>query len=92
LDGPRGPAGIIKAGVVRMADVTNAVIVPVYTSADHAWFFNSWDRFMLPKPFARVTLRFGPMINFHAEEYKELDFEGWRLFLEQIMKPSLVGE
>ena len=90
LDGPRGPAGIIKAGVVRMADVTNAVIVPVYTSADKAWFFNSWDRFMLPKPFARVTLRFGPMINFHAE-HQEMDFEGRRLFLEKIMKPALIG-
>jgi lysophospholipid acyltransferase (LPLAT)-like uncharacterized protein len=73
-----------------MADVTNAVIVPVYTSADKAWFFNSWDRFMLPKPFARVTLRFGPMINFHAE-HQEMDFEGRRLFLEKVMKPALIG-
>lgn len=88
LDGPRGPAGIVKAGIIRLADETNAVIVPFYTSADRAWFFKSWDRFMLPKPFARVTLRFGEMINFNTD-HPEKDFEGKRQYLEQVMKPSL---
>ena len=35
------------------------------------------------------ALRFGSMINFQ-EEHQEMDFEGWRLFLEQVMKPSLI--
>ena len=89
VDGPRGPAGVIKAGVISLAEATNAIIVPFYTSADRAWYFNSWDRFMLPKPFARVTLRFGAMINFHTQHQK-IDFEGGRLFLEKTMKSALI--
>jgi lysophospholipid acyltransferase (LPLAT)-like uncharacterized protein len=91
VDGPRGPAGVIKAGVISLAAATNAVIVPFYTSSDQAWYFNSWDRFMLPKPFARVTLRFGAMINFHTEHH-EMAFEERRLFLEKVMKPALIEE
>ena len=62
VDGPRGPAGIVKAGAISIALATGVVVVPFYTAADKAWYFNSWDRFLLPKPFARVTLRFGEMM------------------------------
>ena len=89
LDGPRGPAGIIKPGVIHLAEATNAMIMPFYTSADKAWYFKSWDRFMLPKPFAHVTLRFGEMIDFQ-KDHTEKDFEGKRQYLEQIMKLELI--
>jgi lysophospholipid acyltransferase (LPLAT)-like uncharacterized protein len=89
VDGPRGPAGIIKAGVISIARNAGAVIVPFYTSADRAWYFNSWDRFMVPKPFARVTLRFDNMINTPIEEDYQ-SFEHQRQQLEMLMKPSLL--
>ena len=88
VDGPRGPAGIVKAGVIRLAQATGAVIVPCYTAADRAWYFKSWDRFMLPRPFAKVTLRYGSMINLQTD-HADKDFEGQRLYLEKIMKPEL---
>jgi len=66
------------------------MIVPVYAAADKAWFFNSWDRFMLPKPFAKVTLRFGEMIDFNTQNRKN-DFEAQRLELENQMLPGLIG-
>jgi len=53
LDGPTGPIGKVKAGAIKMALEADAVVIPLYTSAEQAWFFNSWDRFMLPKPFSR---------------------------------------
>ncbi len=87
-DGPRGPVGVVKAGAIRMASAADAVIVPVYADADKAWYFNSWDTFMLPKPFARVTLRFGDMIFCSVPETKE-EFERRRALLEKIMLPSL---
>jgi len=90
VDGPTGPAGIIKAGVVSMARSTGAVIVPFYTSADRAWYFHSWDRFMLPKPFARVHLKFGDMLDFSAGENDEA-FEDHRAGLQQIMLPGLIS-
>ena len=88
LDGPRGPAGVVKAGVISLARASGAMVVPLYTSADRVWFFNSWDRFMLPKPFARVTLRFGDMLDLTSGESAE-DFECQRARLQEIMQPGL---
>jgi len=90
VDGPRGPAGQVKAGAIRMAHASKAAIVPVYVSADNAWYFNSWDRFMLPKPFSRVVLRFGAVINL-APIGDDKDFEMQRRQLEHTMRPALVG-
>jgi lysophospholipid acyltransferase (LPLAT)-like uncharacterized protein len=89
VDGPRGPAGVIKAGVVSLARAAGAVVVPVYTASDRAWYFKSWDRFMLPKPFAKVTLRFGEMLDVTSGESNE-DFESHRARLQQIMLPGLI--
>ncbi len=89
LDGPRGPAGIVKPGAIRLASAAGAVIVPFYTSADRAWYFKSWDKFMLPKPFAKVTLRFGDMIHLPEKETEE-EFESQRIALEKLMGPSLI--
>jgi lysophospholipid acyltransferase (LPLAT)-like uncharacterized protein len=89
VDGPRGPAGVIKAGVVSLARATGAVVVPVYATSDRAWYFNSWDRFMLPKPFARVNLRFDEMIDLSSGESDE-DFECHRARVQEIMQPGLI--
>lgn len=88
LDGPRGPAGIIKPGVIRLAHATQAVIVPFWIEADQAWFFQSWDRFMLPKPFSRVTLRFGDPLTFSPTN-DDAAFEEQRRQLEELMRPGL---
>ena len=90
VDGPQGPAGIIKAGVVSLAHSAGAVVVPFYTYSDRAWYFNSWDHFMLPKPFAKVQLRFGDMIDFSAAESDEA-FEEYRQRLQRIMLPNLIS-
>jgi lysophospholipid acyltransferase (LPLAT)-like uncharacterized protein len=89
VDGPRGPAGQVKAGVIRMAHATRAAIVPFYISADKAWYFNSWDRFMLPKPFARVLLRFDRPVHL-APTTDEANFETQRAALERMMRPGIV--
>ncbi len=89
VDGPRGPAGVVKSGVVSIARATGAVVVPFYASANRAWYLNSWDRFLVPKPFARVTLRFDEMISFPTLETED-DFESQRLALEQTMAPHLL--
>ena len=90
VDGPKGPAGIIKAGAVSLARSAGAVVVPIYTSSDRAWYFKSWDRFMLPKPFAKVYLRFGEMLDLTTGEGDEA-FEEHRMRLQQIMQPGLIS-
>jgi lysophospholipid acyltransferase (LPLAT)-like uncharacterized protein len=89
VDGPRGPAGIVKPGTITLALTARAVIVPVSISANRAWFFNSWDRFMLPKPFAEVRLAFGEMIHLAGTAGKT-DAEACRRHLESVMRPGLI--
>ncbi len=58
-DGPRGPRRELKPGVVAAAQRGGGVIVPVHAEADRAWRLHSWDRFMIPKPLARVRITYG---------------------------------
>lgn len=90
VDGPRGPIGKVKAGTIRLALAADAVIVPFYVTADRAWFFNSWDKFFIPKPYARVALRFDNMIDLSTPE-SEADFEAQRQKVEDIMIKELKG-
>jgi lysophospholipid acyltransferase (LPLAT)-like uncharacterized protein len=58
-DGPRGPARKFAPGALVAAQRSDAFILPVAVSASSAWRMKSWDRFMIPKPFARVTIAYG---------------------------------
>lgn len=54
VDGPRGPAGIPKPGIAQLARRTARAVTPVRFEASPALRFGSWDRTLLPLPFARV--------------------------------------
>jgi lysophospholipid acyltransferase (LPLAT)-like uncharacterized protein len=45
--------------VVAAAQRGHGTIVPLHARADRAWRLNSWDRFMIPKPGARVRVVYG---------------------------------
>jgi len=62
VDGPRGPARRVKPGIVRLARAAGAVIQPVVLRARPAHRFGSWDRTLLPAPFARVVVVYGDRI------------------------------
>ncbi len=62
-DGPKGPAGKYAPGALIASQRSGAVILPIAAVADRAWRLNSWDRFMIPKPFARVTVAYGNPVN-----------------------------
>lgn len=61
-DGPQGPARRCKPGAVLAAARTGLPILPVAAAAVRAWYFDSWDRFMLPKPGSVVFLAYGKPI------------------------------
>ncbi len=61
-DGPRGPARVSKHGMVSLARRTGRPISPLAFSARPCIQFRSWDRTLLPLPFARVLCSFGPAI------------------------------
>jgi lysophospholipid acyltransferase (LPLAT)-like uncharacterized protein len=58
-DGPRGPVGILKPGVIALARKTGAWIVPVCVAYSRAWRLKSWDTMLVPKPFSRLVVRYG---------------------------------
>ena len=63
-DGPRGPAGVVKPGVVAAIQMAEAAIVPVAAAASSCWKLRSWDGFSIPKPFARVRVVYGAPLRF----------------------------
>ena len=58
-DGPRGPRRAIKPGVVHAAQRAGAMILPLHAAAPSAWTLRSWDRLLIPKPFAEVEVGYG---------------------------------
>ena len=62
-DGPRGPAKEMAVGAVAAAQRAGAPLVAVRAHATSAWRLKSWDRFMIPKPFARVTVAYGAPVH-----------------------------
>ncbi len=66
-DGPRGPAHVFAPGVAVAAQRTGVPIVPIRAAASRAWRLKSWDRFLIPKPFARVTVTIGPLTRVVAD-------------------------
>ena len=58
-DGPRGPRHAMNVGLHWLARRTGAPILPVGFACDRAWRLRSWDRFTIPKPFARIVVNYG---------------------------------
>lgn len=83
-DGPRGPAEELKDGMVFLASRLQLPIVFIASASNRAWIARSWDRFRVPKPFARVCISHGPpmrvprdldaeaMLAMHADLEREL--------------------
>jgi lysophospholipid acyltransferase (LPLAT)-like uncharacterized protein len=55
-DGPRGPAMVAKPGATQLAQLVDTTVRTCYIHPHRAWQLRSWDRFLIPKPFSRVTI------------------------------------
>ena len=58
-DGPRGPAGSFAPGALVAAQRAGVPVLTVGAHASRAWTLGSWDRFMIPKPFALIRVAYG---------------------------------
>jgi hypothetical protein len=70
-DGPRGPAHSMNPGVAWLARATGHPILPIGIACDRAWRMNSWDRFTIPKPRARVVFTWGEPIEVDRDSGEE---------------------
>ncbi len=71
-DGPRGPAYRIEPGALYLAAKTGMPIVPFAVAAKPAWAAPSWDRFLVPVPFARCAVFFGDAFSVGEEVHESL--------------------
>jgi lysophospholipid acyltransferase (LPLAT)-like uncharacterized protein len=81
-DGPRGPAGQVRPGLVQLASLTGYPIIPVATASSATVVLSSWDRFRVPRPFSRVVAGYGEPVRVP----RDLDagaVEAWRCRIEQ---------
>lgn len=80
-DGPKGPKYQVQEGVIALAQVTGARIIPVSMKTARKFVTRSWDAFQIPKPFARCELYLGPALTV-PREADEAQREEFRKELE----------
>ncbi len=75
-DGPRGPAESVAPGASIVAQRTGAPMVPVSLKVSSSWRLKSWDRLMIPKPFASITVAYGDPIYVDAATARDAANDG----------------
>jgi lysophospholipid acyltransferase (LPLAT)-like uncharacterized protein len=58
-DGPRGPRFKFKPGALLLSQMSGRPVLPMSYAASRAWLIK-WDKFVIPKPFARIAIAIGP--------------------------------
>ena len=84
-DGPRGPRYKLNMGVIKLAQLTGAMLLPVHVRYDKAIRFKTWDGFLLPMPFSGVEIEFGPSYTL-PRRMTEAECEQQRAELERILR------
>ncbi len=86
VDGPRGPKGKVKAGIINIARITGVPIVPViWASKDKTFFkFNSWDEFQIPFGPCKTIALYGKPI-YVPEDLPKEDTKKWRKKIEKAL-------
>ena len=70
-DGPRGPRHAFAPGALIVAQRTGRPIIAIGATASRAWHMKSWDRHLIPKPFATVTYTYSEPQYVQATEPRE---------------------
>lgn len=63
VDGPKGPAKIVKPGIIEVARLAQCPVLPLSAYPTKYWSFRkSWDQFRVPKPFTTIIIVIGKPI------------------------------
>ena len=87
IDGPRGPFGVVKEGIINIAKLSQAPIIPMVWYSPSKWFlrFNTWDKFCFPLLGVKTIAVFGEPIYVPSDCSKE-NLEEYRLKVENAIK------
>lgn len=79
-DGSQGPVYKAKAGAIVLAQLSGSPLCLFSYSADRVWRAKSWDQLIIPRPFAKISIRFAKLYTIPRELNKtDLEFERRRL-------------
>lgn len=81
VDGPKGPIYKVKEGIIRIAQMSGAPIIPISSTGGLAYRANSWDDYEMPLPFAKPVSVFGDPI-YVPRDADENEIERIRKLLE----------
>ncbi len=70
-DGPRGPVQVVKPGVAQLSIKAALPVLPVCYATSRYWRLSSWDKFYIPKPFAKGVVVIGQPLLPEADESTE---------------------
>jgi lysophospholipid acyltransferase (LPLAT)-like uncharacterized protein len=88
-DGPRGPPYELGPGVIFLAQKSGAAVLPMNMEYSTCWRIKSWDRFIVPRPFAKVRVIIGQPYRVRSTMTGE-EFETERLRLQNAMMSLVV--
>jgi len=88
VDGPKGPPRISKIGTLIIARDAGVPIIPMMYSADRVWRLNSWDRYLIVKPFAKVAIFHGEPI-FVPKDAEGEELEKYRRMFDDRLNEML---
>lgn len=80
-DGPKGPIYRLKAGSIKLGQITGAPIYPIAIGVKSKIRFKSWDKIFLPLPFSKAVFLVGEPLGV-PEQLTEEQFEALRFKLE----------
>jgi hypothetical protein len=83
-DGPRGPAYELGPGIIFLAQKSGAPVVPMNLEYSRCWRLGSWDRFIVPQPFAKVRVLIDKPYRVGSTSTPD-EFETERLALQDTM-------
>ncbi len=78
-DGPRGPRHQFAPGAAVAANRAGAPVLPTVAFVDRYWQLKTWDGFIIPKPFARITVAYGEPTRIEAGSPREAGDAATRL-------------
>ncbi len=73
IDGPRGPKGVVKDGIINIAKLSQVPIVPMTWYSPSKWWlkFNTWDEFRFPLLGVKTIAIYGEPIYVPSDCSKE---------------------
>lgn len=87
IDGPRGPFGVAKEGIINIAKLSQVPIIPMTWYSPSKWLleFDTWDKFRFPVLGVKTIAVYGEPIYVPSDCSKE-DMEIYRQKVETALK------